>query len=346
MPGNLPSGKKDRPGDPGGRGLTKESGWKRWGVRLLGIPVLAVILLFVDLPSVVVHFSRIRFQPFLLAALLVLPVYLLKSLRWKTLLWIQGVRFGAGQALLSYLAANFIAFITPGRIGEVVKALYVREATGERISRVIPTVVADRIFDVYLLLLVSLGGFVSFSLAGSGLLWAVILTAAGVIGFTVLLFVKAVAMSITAFFLRLNFLQKYRERVMEAVEEYFRSARLLLDRRLGIGLLLTLAAYLALFLAAHLLAVSARLDLNFWQVTFMLSVANTLSFLPISISGIGTRDAFLVLFFIRIGRSAESALVFSALILVTVFLLGGVYGFIAYLIKPLRWRSPGSGNTR
>jgi uncharacterized membrane protein YbhN (UPF0104 family) len=101
---------------------------------------------------------------------------------------------------------------------------------------------------------------------------------------------------------------------------------------------LTVIAYGLLFSAVYLLARSADLGINFWQSAVMLSVANIVSFLPVSFSGIGTRDAVLVFFFARLGRSGEEAIVFSTLILLAVFLVSALYGFAAYLCCPLQWR--------
>jgi len=68
---------------------------------------------------------------------------------------------------------------------------------------------------------------------------------------------------------------------------------------------------------------------------FVVSVGNVLSFLPISIAGIGTRDASYVLLLSSLGKSHEEAIVFSNLVLICFYLFGGILGLISYLIKPI-----------
>ena len=57
--------------------------------------------------------------------------------------------------------------------------------------------------------------------------------------------------------------------------------------------------------------------------------------LPISISGLGTREAAIVAYLGTIGVPAEAALGFSLLVFVTFYVGGGLMGAAAWWVKPV-----------
>jgi len=57
--------------------------------------------------------------------------------------------------------------------------------------------------------------------------------------------------------------------------------------------------------------------------------------LPISISGIGTRDAVIIAYLGSLGITAEGAFGFSLLITLMFYTSGGLMGLAAWWLKPL-----------
>ncbi len=97
------------------------------------------------------------------------------------------------------------------------------------------------------------------------------------------------------------------------------------------GFILTIAAYFVFFKGCYLLGLSVDIHLPFIKIVFFVTFANLLSFLPISFSGIGTREGSLVYLFSTENLSGESALAFSVLIFATTYLLFGVVGFVSFM---------------
>ena len=69
-----------------------------------------------------------------------------------------------------------------------------------------------------------------------------------------------------------------------------------------------------------------------------MSISNVVSFIPISISGLGTRDATLIYLFGRVGLHAETAVIFASFVFIVCFVMSGLMGFVAWLLKPLPLR--------
>src|SRR4051812_32990153 len=85
--------------------------------------------------------------------------YLVRFLRWQYYLRVLGLAVPAGESFLVFLG-GFALTITPGKLGEAVKAFLLRESRGIPATRTAPIVIAERFTDlVGLLLLAGVGIF-------------------------------------------------------------------------------------------------------------------------------------------------------------------------------------------
>jgi len=127
---------------------------KKHAVRLSLILLLTLVFLYfflrnVDLKEVLRNLTGVNIFFFVLIVLLV-PLHLVtRAARWHFLLRHEkkGVRF------FNMFAGNAIGFtvtnIFPGRLGELVKPLYLAQKEGMRKGFVIGTIVVERIFDIF-----------------------------------------------------------------------------------------------------------------------------------------------------------------------------------------------------
>ena len=109
----------------------------------------------------------------------------------------------------------------------------------------------------------------------------------------------------------------------------------LLRPGLVVPLLLTALAYSVFFAQAWLLGRALALEIGIAYLAMCLSVAGVITLLPISFSGLGTRDAILILLFAPLGLAAEQAVAYSTLFFLTFYVAGGIMGAIAWQLKPL-----------
>jgi len=74
----------------------------------------------------------------------------------------------------------------------------------------------------------------------------------------------------------------------------------------------------------------------FLELAFIMAVTSLLSLLPVSISGIGVRDASLVILLSRLGISNGQAMAFSFMVLCIFYFGGSLLGFIFWLWHPIK----------
>jgi uncharacterized membrane protein YbhN (UPF0104 family) len=143
----------------------------------LGAAVALGLALAANLPATLEALATFppKLLPVIIAATLV--NYALRFAKWQLYLRRLAIPLRVGQSLLVFLA-GFTMSITPGKLGELLKAFLVRDLAGTEVGRTASVVVAERLTDVAGLLVLSLLG--ATVLPYGGLLLAVV--AAGLAG--------------------------------------------------------------------------------------------------------------------------------------------------------------------
>jgi uncharacterized protein (TIRG00374 family) len=210
--------------------------------------------------------------------------YLVRFGRWHYYLKILGLRIPAGHSFLVFLG-GFSLTVTPGKLGEAVKALLLRESHGIAAARTAPIVVAERLTDLMGLLLLACVGIFSFKADPRFL----IIGAALIVFGLVVISVRPIAMFFLHLFARTPGLRKIAPKLEEA---YQTTAALLRPAPLVLGVALSTVSWFfecaAFWAVVHGFA-GASVDLQ--AATFIyasMTVAGALSFLP---GGLGVTEA-------------------------------------------------------
>ena len=210
--------------------------------------------------------------------------YLVRFARWHYYLRVLGLSVPVAHSLLVFLG-GFSLTVTPGKLGEVVKAILLRESHGIPAARTAPIVIAERFTDLMGLLLLACVGIFTFKIDPRFLL-----IGAGLIGFgLVVVSVEPVANLL----LRLSGRVPLVRRITPKLEEAYRTtAELLRPRPLGLGVLLSVVSWFfecaAFWTVVHGFAGAS---VNLQAATFIyasMTVAGALSFLP---GGLGVTEA-------------------------------------------------------
>jgi uncharacterized protein (TIRG00374 family) len=303
-------------------------------LRILG-PILFIYLLIrVGFTEVLEILRHARFLDILAAVALILPLILIKTLRWQGILRAQGIHMSLRAAFLAYFASLFIGFLTPGRLGEFVRAFYVREAVQGKSGIAFSSVLVDRLFDFAILLIVGGAALLSSQMTESG----VFLTA-------ILALLMAVALGLLLHPISYRWLRGVGARLGKFGENTFRTSGWISQIREGILMMRwpqllasvgwTLLAYALFFYQADVLGHALAIPLSYISSMNTVALGSLVALLPISISGLGTREAIIVAYLGLFGVAREMALSYSLLIFATFNLAGGLMGAIAWMLKPV-----------
>jgi glycosyltransferase 2 family protein len=126
-----------------------------------GVVVYIGFSIWADAPAVAGALGRFTWTAALVACLLAASNYVVRWVRWEFYLRCLGVRIAARDSVLVFLA-GFALTVTPGKLGETVKAFLLRQSHGIPAARTAPIVVAERVTDLVGLLILALVGVFSF----------------------------------------------------------------------------------------------------------------------------------------------------------------------------------------
>ena len=305
-------------------------------IRYLGPLCLALILTKIDLRLILNNLSDINLFLYVLVLVLNVPQFFIKSLRWNQLLKQQKVIYSAFDSFNVYISSIFIGFITPGRLGEFIKAVYLKSDKGVSLSKGMSSVLVDRLFDLYLLIILGLIGIWKFDILGklsnTSLLLLIIF-----ILFPLLILNKQLMGKVIGFIYKVVIKKKsqLRDKIEERFEDFYIGINQLINFKLIFSALLTCLSYSVFFIQCYLIAIAMGISINFITITLFMAISNLISFIPISISGLGTRDATLIYLFSLINLNAELAVSYAFLVFITFFVCGGLMGAIAWQIRPI-----------
>jgi glycosyltransferase 2 family protein len=219
-------------------------------------------------------------------------------------------------------------------LGEFVKTIHVSHDCGIPAPRAFPSVLVDRLFDLYALLLFGSTAL----LAGSQQKSKALLFAESAL----LLILPLIAILHQATFARI---QSWGMRTGKFGKKFFGEGSWLQELRnflitlrwnhILLASLLTTIAYAIFFGQCYFLAIGLGMNIGFLKVCFAVSLGSLVTLIPISISGLGTREAVMITYLGRAGISPELSLGFSLLVFVTFYVAGGLIGAIAWFIKPV-----------
>jgi uncharacterized protein (TIRG00374 family) len=261
---------------------------------VLGVVVFAALSVFADFGKVSAALSG--FNVALIPAILGLVSlsYAGRFVRWLYYLKVLKVSVPLGQNAAIF-AAGLSMTISPGKLGEVLKSVFVRQASGAPIARTAPAIFAERATD------------------GTGMvLWGFIgAFALNVPPWTMLAFLGVAVFGIAV--LRSKTLSLLAERVLlrlpllDRLAPHLRSFHgasneLLGARPLVVGTTISFFSWGLECLGVYLCAVGLGADAGFLMVTFVFAVSSLLGVLSMIPGGIGAVEAGLALQFVRLAE--------------------------------------------
>ncbi len=277
------------------------------------------------------NFSNFVYLVF--SIILFLPVIYFKALRWRFLLRNLGIEITPNEATRYYMIGLFAGSATPGQLGDFIKTVYLNKK-GHPGGAAFFGVLYDRIFDLITLALVVFGGLAMLS--GETIDSPLIIIFAVIILVFLLLFLLStrfrnfIAIDVFKFLLPRGIKDRFKQFDIsgDALNYQLKPAKMFF------ALLLSFFIYGLVFYRYYLLLLTLNLTVPFGVWFGGVAIASFVTLIPVSISGMGTRDAVLIGVFGTVNLAPEKAVAFSLLILL-LMIINGIVGFVAWMKNPL-----------
>jgi uncharacterized protein (TIRG00374 family) len=131
-------------------------------VTLLAVAVYALLAFVADVRKLGSAVAGFHWPALGAAFALAFGNYLLRFTKWHYYLRCLDIHLGVVESFFMFLA-GFVMAVTPGKFGEVIKSVLLKERLGIPLSRSAPIVLAERLTDLIAILVLSLAGAFTFS---------------------------------------------------------------------------------------------------------------------------------------------------------------------------------------
>ena len=311
---------------------------------VIGIAIFVIVLINIDITATAEIMLGADYLLLALVVMINIPVLILKAGKWKLLTTAYGKGISLARCLHAWIVGFVIGIVTPGRIGELTKAYYFREdmPTGCGLS----TIVVDRIIDIIVLFTLAISGtvilIVSYGFIQNEFIIALFALFLVFISVTVFVltrgdFVKRFARPIFNRFVP----GKYKTRMKDAFEDFYTGlGRIKKSRRLVlVSVLISFLTWLVIVFQYKLLAMSLSVQVDYIFLLSVIPVVVLLDTLPISFSGLGTRELALIFFFGMLSIPIETAVSLSLLVFFLTYMVHVPVGLVLWFIKPIKIRT-------
>lgn len=298
----------------------------RWARYVITVALLGVVLYKVNLGQIVNAAGSARPQYLLFALLLTGPFLYFKALRWHLMLEAAGVRATFGEATMSLVGGMGVALITPARLGELVRAAYLQDPQKLKIAGL---VLVDKGFDVLVLACLSIAGA-----------WALLGAWAG-LAFALVSLLGLLAVYQPSPLIRLLLRLPARIPLRAKIERAAAGLEGLRPASVSAFLALTILSFVVVLLQFGIILLSWHSwSLDIVLLTFPLVVLTNV--LPITVGGLGVREAAAAVLLSHYGVSQSHAVLAAFLMFALNTALPGILGS---LVLPFASRPPASSTS-
>ena len=262
-------------------------------VLVVSITLIIFYFIFtkIDFYSVVEVLSYANIFYLLIALLLLFVIILITAKRWQIILETMGYNFRYKECFNLIMAAFPLTSITPSKSGDIIKAYYLKDKIPA--SKTAGSVITERMFDVLTLVLFSLIGMTfckKYELAG--------------VAFAILVCIIAIFLLMRAGF---NFRLPIKSSWNEKIQNLIISTKLLMKDKRAFSAVMLYSFFVWFLGVVQTLMFFYALGIN---VPLLFTIANIpiaifIGFIPVTLGGMGTRDATIIFLFSEYAMPSE-----------------------------------------
>lgn len=306
---------------------------------IIAFGILSYLFIKIPYQDVVVSLSSANLRYLISGLLLSILGHLIIGLRLKILMDKQGMNLSLYRIFEINLATTFYRLFLPGgafSTGAI--RFYKLSSFDKKRAETLASVAVDRIISTIALCIVGLLFWLLYFPSDSNYIaLSMSLLLFGLILFSfIIYFNKGAESAIKIFYiLNIDYVASRIKKVFLALNRF----RNLSSRSIIIIFAVSIFTQVLSIGVYYLLAMSLGIQISFLAMGWIRCVAVLISMIPMSIAGLGVREASLILLLRPFGIVDDEALAFSLLVFAVNFVLVGLLGGLIEVGRLLLWRS-------
>jgi len=264
---------------------------KRW-LPIIGIALFVYILFKLDVGSIINVVANANINYLLIAILFVVLLFFPQTLKWWVIARKQKINIGFLEAFKINIIANYYGFITPSKLGAIVRAGYLKKYAGG-FAKGISNFVLDKVLDLSSLFFLAIVFSYIFRDKLQILNAGYLILLFGVLIFALFVLIKKER---SKFFLGIVFRKfvpkKLKQKAKIAFDSFYEDMPSY-GFLLGV-FLINILTWIMIYLISYFIGLSLGINLSFIYFLAILPIATVVAQIPITISGLGTREATMI----------------------------------------------------
>ena len=295
---------------------------------IIGILIFILILRKLDWQQITHSFENIQLI-YILLSILIAPILIcFQTLKWALILKKQDINLPFWDLIKIQVISAFYGVITPGRFGYFIKVIYLKEKAKISIAKSLTSIIVDRLIDFMVVFILGAIGSIVVINYYANITSHIIIAVITLFTIEIIFASKKVQHFFIKFIIRFIVPSKFKDQAKGFFGEYLEHS--LNPFKQYSNLLLTLFVWVLIYTQLYLVALSFNIrEINYLYFLILPPIATMVSLIPITISGLGTREATLMGLFSLFRIPATKIFLMSLLNTLVCTIIGLVGGFFA-----------------
>jgi len=258
---------------------------------VIGLALFAYLLVRIGIKDILSIIAKANFFYIILTILFIIPIVFFQAAKWNAILKKQKIRLKFGDVVKVQLISIFYGTVTPARVGSFIKIAYLQEKI-KNFGKATSSVVIDRAFDMLtVLIFAGIGTLILINQFPRMVIFIFSVLAASLI-FLMLIISKKNGQRIMRFFYERLLPQNIKKKTRDGFNEFYSSIPK--KRHLIVPFILNIITWMAIYTQVFFVAKAINMQISYFIIIFMVPIATIIAEIPISVGGLGLREASLI----------------------------------------------------
>jgi len=300
---------------------------------IIGVALFIYLLIKLDITKVVGEIKNVNFSYLFIALIFVLIFFSIQTLKWFVIARKQKINVPYWAAFKINLICNFYGFITPSKIGSVIRMDYLKKYGGDT-GKGLSNFAIDKVLDLgSLFILVVVFGFIfaQEKIISSTNLY--ILLSFFLLIFVAFLFFykKENSKKALGFIYRKFVPKRLKEKGKTIFDSFYKDTPK--KKFLFFVLFINLINWIVDYAIIYFTGLSLGINIGFTPFLIILPLSTLVAQIPITIDGLGTRELTMISLFALFNVEAVKVLSMSILSIIIVNIIPGIIAVILALLE-------------
>lgn len=292
----------------------------------IGIVIFFYIIYRIGLTSITAALLEVKLGYLVAATLALFVTFLLQAIRWNAIMKAQGINVGFFYALQVNLISQYYGVITPGRLGGLMKAAYLKKKV-KNLATAASSVIIDRVLDMVAIAFMALAGVLlladKFLIDFNKSLFFLVIVVVICIAFLNKKLARYFLKKVHTFLVP----EKYKIQLRANFHDFYGNFPKM--HKLIFPAIISFILWIYIYFITYLFALAFSItEVPLAAFLLISAIGTIITLIPITVSGLGTREAFFLLAFGAYGVAPERIVLMSVTGVLALTLVSALSGLV------------------